>query len=202
MINETDMTRQSLRWVRLFVAFLLAATAAFVIGVAVERSQEHREPAGTSETPETPIAGEPGTPADDGDVGEHGEEGEGHEPIGGDEAAEDAEQHSDAGGDETVFGVDPESTPAVVTVVAVSLLLVGLVWWWPMPWVLLGGAAFCAAAAAFDVREVVHQVAEDRTGVATVAVLVAVLHAAAAVCGLVAAQRRRSVVATRPLARH
>jgi hypothetical protein len=185
--------------VSLFVALLLAAAAAFVVGVAVERDQGHAETA-HSQSSVTP-AGEEGTHSEAGEEGTHSEAGEeGRASTEHSETKGNGEEDSGRVGDESVLGIDPESSAAVTTAVLISLLLAAVVWRWPVLPTLLAGAAFCLAAAAFDVREVAHQIAEGRTGVALLAVLVAALHlAAAASAAAAAAQRRRwnEVAATR-----
>jgi hypothetical protein len=176
--------------VTLFVALLLAATAAFVIGVAVEHDEGHAE-TGKSQSSVTSA----------GEAGNHSESGEeGHESTEHSETSRAGEQDSGEGGDESVLGIDPESSAAVVTAVLISLLLAGVVWRWPVVPTLLAGASFCLAAVAFDVREVAHQATEGRTGVAVLALLVAALHLSAAACAAAAAAQRwrwTEVAATR-----
>jgi hypothetical protein len=58
-------TSMRTRWVTAFVFLLLAATALFVIGVAVERSNGHTESTPTSTT---------SVPSDEGDTSEHSDE--------------------------------------------------------------------------------------------------------------------------------
>jgi hypothetical protein len=189
----TDQTRHATqgRWVTLFVALLLAAAAAFVIGVAVERDHAHAETA-TSQSSSTSAGGE-GTHSEAGEAGTHSEAGEGgHESAGNGETSTTGERDRAGVGDEFVLSIDPESSAAVATAVLISLLIAAVVWRWPVLPTLLAGAIFCLAAAAFDVREVAHQTAEGRTGVAAIALLVTVLHLAAAVCaGAGSAQRRQ-----------
>ncbi len=193
VIDQTRPARD--RWVTLFVTLLLAAAAAFVIGVAVERDQGHAESA-HSQSP-VPSAGEAGNHSEAGEGGSHSEAGEhGSEPTENGEASRTGEHDSD----ESVLGIDPESNAAVTTAVLISVLLAAVVWRWPVLPTLLAGAVFCLAAAAFDIREVAHQTAEGRTGVAVLAALVAALHVAAAASAAAAsAQRSRwtNVAATR-----
>lgn len=176
MINETRARRD--RLVTLFVVFLLAATAMFVIGVAVERSRGHHETVAGSRTIEAPSS-QPSVSTGGEEGNEAGEGEEGHGSGEGGQDREGAVQHG-AGSDESVFGIDPESTPAVTTVVVLSLALVAVVWWWPIGVVLLAAGLFCVATVGFDVREAVLQSNEGRTGVTVLAITVAVLHAAAA----------------------
>jgi hypothetical protein len=161
--------------VTLFVSLLLAAAATFVIGVAVERDQGHAETS-TSQ----------GSVTSAGEAGGHSETGEeGRELSEHSETNRTGAQDSEVG-DESVLGIDQESSAAAATAVLISLLLAGVVWRWPVLPTLLVGTAFCLVAAAFDVREVAHQAADGRTGVAVLASLVAVLHLAAAACAAAA----------------
>ena len=61
-----------------------------------------------------------------------------------------------------------------------------------LPAVLLAVAAIALAWAAIDVREVAHQLDESRTGIAAVAIVVAIMHLAAALlAGAIAMRARR-----------
>lgn len=164
----------------LFVALLLAAAAAFVIGVAVERDQGHGD-SGNSHSSVTP----------EGVEGTHSEAGEeGRESTENGETNGTAEQDSGGVGDESMLGIDPESSAAVATAVLISLVLAGVVWRWPVLPTLVAGAVFCLGAAAFDMREVAHQIAEGRHAVAFLALLVAALHLAAAGSATAASAQR------------
>jgi hypothetical protein len=134
------------------VALIVAATALFAIGTAVERSErdEHAEPAAHVES-------------------ESGEEGEAHEPTPHEESSEE------------ILGIDPESTGLVATAVALSLALAAAAWWgFERPQVLWLVAAAMLAFAVLDIREIAHQIDESRGGVATLAGAVAALHLTAA----------------------
>ena len=90
-----------------------------------------------------------------------------------------------------MLGVDLESTPLVVLAVLAGLglafLATGRIG--RLRWFLLAVAVIALAWVALDIREVVHQIDESRTGIALVAIAVAVLHlAAAAVSGRLAGQ--------------
>jgi hypothetical protein len=157
------------------VALLVVSTAAFVVGVSVERSSgdSHDEPAAAPESSEPAESGE-----------EHAEEGA--EEVASETAeearSEEAGAEPDEDEEERVLGVDLEATPFVVLAAVFSLGLALAVWLRP-EWRLL--LALVAAAmvvfAALDVREVVHQVDEDNGGLAVLAGVVAALHLAAAV---------------------
>jgi hypothetical protein len=89
------------RWARLFVVLLLASAAAFVIGVAVERSQGPVETG--SEMSATTIEG----------TDEHAR-------------ADEGSRHSDETGTESLLGVNPEGTGAVVGAVLASVAALDL----------------------------------------------------------------------------
>jgi hypothetical protein len=164
-----------LRWT--LVVLLVASTALFAVGVSAERSDSdaHVEPA----TAQHEQSGAESEGAND----ESGEAGE----------AETAHSESAAGAtdseDERVLGVDLESTPLIVLAVLTGLGLAALsaTGFGRLRGFLLAVAAIALVWAVLDVREVVHQLDESRTGVALVAMSVAVLHlAAAAVSGRLA----------------
>lgn len=152
---------------RLLAVLIVLATAAFALGVGLEKSETHEEPA----TETAHIEGA------EGEAGEevHSEEGEAHEETG-----------------EEVLGIDLESTPLVILAVVGSLALAAGVWLRPDLRVLLL-IVFVAmlAFAVLDVREVFHQVDESNEGIAALAVAVALLHLAAA--GLALSTERRAL---------
>jgi hypothetical protein len=74
-----------------------------------------------------------------------------------------------------------------------SVLLAGAVWWRPMRPLLLLGAAFCLAAAVLDIREISHQMTENRTGIAALAALVLILHLGASTAAVLAARDKVAV---------
>lgn len=174
------------RWVSVFVLFLLASTAIFVVGAVVERNQGHQEP--TSPSSEQGSGGS--------ETGAH-VEGSG-EAAHTEATTPGAEQSGESGSNEKLFGVDPEGAPAVIVAVLVALLVAAAAWWRPVPLVLVIGFLFCLAAAGLDIREIVHQVDGDNTGVAVLAGLVTLLHllaavaAAAALTNVMGSARRRS----------
>lgn len=159
----------------LLLALMLAATAAFVVGVAIERNDEdHHHGAAVEATEHTDEHGEEGTP-------EH-EATEHAEAAGHTEAKE-------AGEELRPLGIDIEATPFVVLAAVVSVLLALAAWLRPSPALLAVIAGVMLAFAVLDVNEVFHQLDEDRDGLALLAVLVAALHlASAAVAGLLASR--------------
>jgi hypothetical protein len=151
---------------RLLVALIVAATAAFVVGVALERHDRAGEPARSSAAPQQEMPTE------------HAREGEGGAAA---EGAEGARRHEAGESSETLLGVNPESTALVAAAVAFSLVLALAVWrasgtWWALGVVALAMAAF----GALDVREAVHQASESRPGLTVLASAVAALHLGAA----------------------
>jgi hypothetical protein len=151
----------------LLIALLVAATAAFVVGVSIERSQgeTHVEPASAVEG-----------------AGAHEEGGESGEAA---QAEESAGAHDDESNGETVLGIDYEAVPFVAVAAAFSLALAVAVWLRPESKPLLVLIAVTMIAfAAFDVREVVHQLDEDNGGLALLAGVVAALHLGVAAAAL------------------
>jgi hypothetical protein len=170
----------------LLVGLIVAATALFVVGAAVERAQrdEHAEPA----------TGEGAEP----EHGETGEEAEHH-----DEAAT-AERGTHEESSEEILGVDPETPGLVASAAVASLLIAVAAWrWFDRDRVLWLVAAAMFVFAALDVREVVHQIDESRSGVAVLAALVAVLHlAASALAAYAASSASTSPAMSSRTARH
>jgi hypothetical protein len=161
----------------LLVAVLLVTSAGlFAVGVAVEHRTDRDvhsvvRPAGSDE---------------------HGDSGEEQ----GGESAEESDEEAHAGeaaDSERLLGVPADSPATVVIVVLGSVLLAALVARYPRPIVVAAVAGLAAGATVFDVAEVAHQVAADRTGVAGLAALVAALHLAAVVAAIALLRRVRSV---------
>jgi hypothetical protein len=141
-------------------ALVLAATVAFVLGTALER--------GSGETPASQRAESHGSGHIEGAARTRAEGGETHTRVG----------HS--GSELRALGVDLEAAPFVALAAAASVGLALAAWRRPSATVVLVLAAATLAFAALDVREVGHQLAENRIGLAVLASAVAVLHAAAA----------------------
>ena len=153
----------------LLLALMLTATAAFVVGVTIERNDEdHHHPTASTATGHANERGEEGTPE--------------HEAPGGHATAEELRPLG--------IDIDIEATPFVVLAAAVSVLLALAAWLRPSPILLALITVAMLAFAVLDVREVSHQLDEDRDGLALLAALVAVLHlASAAVAALLASRR-------------
>jgi hypothetical protein len=141
---------------QLIAVLLIVAAGLFVIGVASE--------------------------PDEGDkTVEHSERAEA-----GETSAEPTEKQSEEGHEERVLGIDVESPASVTAAVVVSLLLAGFLWRRPGRRLLIVVAVVAGGFAVLDVAEVVHQLDEDRTRLAVLATLVAILHAGAAAVALAA----------------
>lgn len=148
----------------LLVCSLIASTALFAVGVAIERSRSE-----TTETPSGEVSHtDEGTRGEGTTEGGSGEEGSNNaEPATGAEAS-----HSDA----VFLGVDLESWWLVGVAVVLSLGLALAVWFRPVRLVLALTAAFALVFAAFDLAEVSHQVSTSNTGLIAIAAVVVLLH--------------------------
>lgn len=156
------------------VTLIVLATGAFVVGVALERDAEdsHHE---TSEA-SNPESSESEAAHKETGEGESAPSGEGE--VG---SAHASGESSGGEGDATLLGVDLESTPLVIVVALGSLALAAAVWVRPgLDLLLVLVAVAMVAFAALDVRELVHQLDENREGLALLAAVVAALHLAAA----------------------
>lgn len=191
---------------------LLLATVVFVIGIAAERSLAgEAAEVGTAENSAATSDGgveEPAEEAGEGhEEGEAAEESPGEEAVGGTEetAGQGEEAHADEAAaphdeaneaSETILGINPESTGAVAAAVVVSLVLAAALWFWGNPAVLIAAAAFALLFAVLDLREVAHQLAEARGGLAAIALLAAALHVGVAGLAGLALTRRDASVGT------
>jgi disulfide bond formation protein DsbB len=161
------------------VALVLAATAAFVIGVAVERSS------GEANHHDAPPAAASGS--------------EGTSEAGGETAGEHANVTSEgttAGGETRAelrpLGIDVEAWPFVALAALASVGLAAGAWLQPGSAPLLGVVALAMLVfAALDAREVFHQADIDENALAVLAGVVAALHATAAVVAAAMASRAR-----------
>lgn len=143
---------------------MLLGTAAFAIGVSVEKNQ------GPAETV---------TEATHTDEAPEGE---------GVEGAESPPEQS-----ETTGGINLESTPVIALGVILSLAAAGAVMRWPRRGVFAAAAVFCILFSVFDGREVLHQLDENAGGIATLAALALVLHLGAATVASLALVPSREV---------
>lgn len=148
------------RW--LLSALLITGAALFTIGVAAERSNHnhHDEPSAAHK--------------EGGEEAAHDEASEAAEGSRREAAGAEHEEH-----EETVLGINVESTPLVATGVLVSVAFAILVWFRRDSLLLWVVAAFTASFAVLDVAELLHQIDENRTGIAVIAAVVVVVHTAA-----------------------
>ncbi len=137
---------------------LIAAAALFAVGVASEGDLHHATVAG-----------------------ERSETGEHTADAAHDEAGEVVETG------ERILGTNLESTPLVVAAVVISVLLAAATWRRDRRIVLLVTAVFATGFAVLDVAEFAHQIRRPAVMIAVIAVVIGVLHAAAA---FLAEQRR------------
>lgn len=79
---------------------------------------------------------------------------------------------------ETVFGINLESTGLAIAAVTASVALALLAWRPKKRVVVLAVAAFALAFTVLDLTELTHQIKESRTGLATLAAVIALTHAA------------------------
>src|SRR3954447_26626187 len=150
---------------RTLVVLIAAATAALVVGVALERDARTHEALRTSgETAPVRHAAQSGSGSEAGETGQNTESGtvSGAPPRGERVREEPSER---------LLGVDPESTGVLAIAVVVSLALAALVWRGAAPWLLVLVALVMAAFAALDIREAVHQIDESRAGLTLLALL-------------------------------
>ena len=155
---------------RVAVAVLFAlASATFAIGVVIERNDStHRDEAAVGASPATNTAAE-------GSAEREAAERHATAPA----ASETTETSS-----ENLFGVNTESAPLVIAAVVASLLLAAAAVFVRVPVVLVVVALVALGAAAFDAREIAHQLDESRNTVALFAALTLGLHLAAALAAL------------------
>ena len=154
---------------------LVGSTVLFTVGAIAERSD--------SDTHAEPVSAQA-----EGVGGEAGEPERAHEEAGEPGTVEPEETHAETTSgdthseDERVPGVELESTPMIVLAVAGGLALAALTatGFGRLRGFMLAVTVIALLWAALDVHEVIHQLDESRTGIAVVAMTVAVLHLAAA----------------------
>jgi hypothetical protein len=162
------------RRLRALLALLLVATAVlFTIGTSIERSQRssHKEKATSVESAgqSTGSAGEAGSGESGGETQNSTETAPKTEAT-----AAKTEVKSETG--QKLFGIDTESVGAMIAAIAVSLGLAAAVWFRRERWWLWLTVAFGIAFAIGDVRELIHQINESRTGVAVIAAILIAAH--------------------------
>jgi hypothetical protein len=165
---------------RAWLALLLVGSAVlFSVGIYFERA------AATSGAPvavapsSQPAASQPA----EGAGGEAGEAGHSAQPAAssGEAAGETTAEHN---AEARPFGIDLESPLLVGTAIAVSLLLALAVLRMTTALVPLAIVGVAVVFAVFDLLEVIHQVGASRAGLAFIAVVLVVIHAAAGLIAL------------------
>lgn len=138
------------------VLLLIGSACLFFVGSTIERHNRHHE-AAAAPAAESSTSGESGSegskPAEKHVEGNHGEAGA------------------------KILGINTESLALSIVAVVLSLLLAVAIWlglWVRL--VLLAAAAFGLVFAAGDARELVHQINESNSGLASVAAVLIVLH--------------------------
>jgi hypothetical protein len=169
------------RWV--LPTLIIVATALFVTGVAIERNSEDKHVETSSST-----AAEAETSGSEGE--EAHSEGEEAGPETDEHASESTTRATEEGGEDNLLGIDVESTPLVALAAVASLSLALAAWRRPHLVPLLSLIALALIGfAALDIREIFHQLGEDKAGLAVLAALVALLHLSAS--GLAVATRQQ-----------
>ena len=172
MINRSNPTTLA-RWT---AALLVISAVIFALAIQLERSGESRETPTASEHSE---AGETaGAPNEAGEAGEENEQTKGPHT----EATETGEGGKQA---ELIFGVNLENPLLVWGFVGISILLAVAVLRFGRPALLLA-LLLAGGAALLDVREVFFQFGRANVLIASLAVLVALTHAAAAILAFMA----------------
>jgi hypothetical protein len=157
------------------VAVLLVASAAlFGTAASIERGQH--EDNHVLATTSSDKSGESERHSD-----EHAEDAEA-------EATEESDEHEESvGAEEThaeepeILGINPETPALIALAVALSVLLAMAVSFTRNSAVLAAVVAFCAVFAALDIREALHQLDENNTGIASAAIVLAIVHTGAAI---------------------
>lgn len=161
-------------------------------------------PAANAPLTQAPTASPTPTPTDtpvpsatgDGDGGESASAtpGVSTAETGHSEVGENPATHSTEVSSETLLGVNPEAPALVALAVLMSLGFAGLILTVRSRRVAVVIAVTMLVFTALDIREVVHQVNESRTGLGLLAALVALLHLGAAVAAIAVARERESIV--------
>jgi hypothetical protein len=172
---------------RAVVAILLLVGATlFIVGVAVERTAIANESSSAAHPSSTESS--------------HHEEGSGTEGSGTEGSGTEAGQpvtSAPESASETILGVNVESWPLAIAAAIVSIGIALAAWRGRPRTILFAVAVFALAFAVLDIREVIHQASEGRTGIVVLASLIALVHlAAAALAAFVATRTAPQLVTT------
>jgi asparagine N-glycosylation enzyme membrane subunit Stt3 len=171
---------------RILAVVILACAVLFAIGSAIERNQSGEkggEAVHAAAQPRTESGGRGGAETGEGSEAGHTEGGGAEAPSGG-------ETHNESS--EDIFGINPEAKGLVAVAVAAGVILAAAVWFWSATVVLFAAIAFGLVFAAFDIREVTHQVNESRGGLVVIAAVLALMHLSVAALAGIAISGGRS----------
>lgn len=172
----------------LLVALLLVGSAAlYAVGTAIEHHKRAAHQERTAAISPAPKSSETATEKKATDENAGTSTGETTT-----ESTDTTTTSAESGGEthsEKIAGIDPESWPLVGAAIAASLLLAAGVYWRRGRW-LAAAVAFPILFAAGDIREVVHQIQESRTTVATIAGILIALHLLTAAAAAYAIRQR------------
>ena len=177
----------SIERLRAVVAILLLVGAAlFIVGVAVERAAIANE---------TSTSALPSTAESSPHVEGSGAEGTGIEGS-GTEAGQPATPAPETHNNEAILGINVESWPLAIVAAIVSIGLAFAAWRGRHRAILLAVVVFALTFSVLDLREVIHQSSEGRTGIVVLASLIALVHLAAAALATFVATRTSPQVVT------
>ena len=166
---------------RATLAPLLAGSAIlFLVGISLERGALGSTPPGVVESSAHPASSAPAE-GSGGEAGEVGNSAPATAAATGEGTGETAGEHS---AETWPLGVDLEAPILVGAVIVVSLVLAVAVVSMTSPLVPLAIVGFAVVFGLFDLLEVVHLVGQARTGLAAIALVLLVAHAAAGLIAL------------------
>jgi hypothetical protein len=158
---------------------LLVGAALFLVGVAVERAAIANE---------SSSAAHPSSTESPHHVEGSGAEGTGTEGS-GTEAGQPATPAPESHNNEAILGINVESWPLAIAAAIVSIGIALAAWRGRQRAILFAVAVFALAFTVLDIREVIHQSSEGRTGIVILASLIALVHLAAAALAAAVATR-------------
>ena len=163
---------------------LLVGAALFTVGVAVERAAIADESSSAAHPSSTESPHQEGS-------GTEGSSTEGSGIEAGQPTTPAPELHSEA-----ILGINVESWPPAIAAAIVSIGVAFAAWRGRPRAILFAVAVFALAFTVLDVREVIHQSSEGRTGIVVLASVIALVHLAAATLAAFVATRTSPQVVT------
>lgn len=158
---------------------LLVGAALFIAGVVVERAAIANETNSTANPTSTESP--------------HHDEGSGTEGSGTEASPTGARQPvapaAESHNAEAILGINVESWPLAIAAAIVSIGLAFAAWRGRQRAILVAVAVFALAFTVLDIRELIHQSNEGRTGIVILAGLIAVVHLAAGALAAFVASR-------------